>query len=1301
VSFSITGNWRGWPTIGLLCLFLGVAVAQSAAETPPIVLEHLTTADGLPQGTVHVVLQDSQGFIWLGTEDGLVRYDGHELFRYAYSPKAQGGLPGSFIQAIVEDAHHDLWIAVKDAGLARWNRATDRFTVYRHDRARPTSLGSDAVNSLLIDARGLIWVGSSTAGIDVLDPTTGRVEHRTHDPSRADSLTDNRVTTLGTDRSGRTWVGTLGGLDLVESGGETFAHYRHLASDPNSLSSDEISDLYEDRAGSLWIGTYDAGLNQMDHNGRVTQIFRHDSKNAATLQHDDVRAILEDAAGHLWVATADGLDLLNRATGRFVHYRHDDHDARSLNDSEVMSLYEDAGGLVWIGTRTGGVDRWNPRSWELGGYRPDWLAGRPVTAFADGPDQKIWVGSLGKGLVLFDPATGESIDSDKIIGRPNAIGDQRVMSLRLDRGGRLWIGTRDHGLSMLSSDGRVTTIPVKPGDPRSLSAAGIMAIFEAKDGKIWIGTHGGGANVVDPITGLVRQLPYDAVIPGATSSPNVDSFAEDLNGNLWIGNDGAGLDLARPDGTVIKSFRHNPDDPMSLSANGVYDIAVDPAGRVWVATDSGGLNLIHGSSSTPDSINFENLSRAEGLSSDTIYSVLVDPAGRLWMSGNSGLMRYDPRTRAVKTFHVEQGLQSEEFESGAFLKLRDGRFCFGGPSGFNIFDPSNLTELSRPPRLALMQLEVLGVPVESTTPYWLLDRIAVGAGASIISLDFGTLDFTSPKRTRLAYRLPGLSDQWIDLGTQHRVTLTNLDAGDHVLEVRAANADSAWSETPLRIKIHRNPPSWRSLWAYLSYIAGALGLIAYGLWRRRRKFQAGLQAQAERTAAAAHIERLAYFDPLTGLPNRQRCIETAERFVSQAAKSNESVAFIYMDLNGFKRINDTFGHAVGDAVLRTVSEKIAQSLETLHGDVARPVLARFGGDEFVILLKSPDARAVAIQTANTCYAGLKDPISHGGLEFHATPSIGLAVYPDDGPDVATVLKHADTAMYQAKTAGAVSAAVYVPAMSGRLRDWLDLETRLRRAVRQDGLHLHFQPKFRMDDNQISGVEALLRWCDSDYGDISPGRFVPIAEESGLIIDMGSWVVRAACRQIRAWLDRGVRMPVAINVSGKELLHGDPARVVEAELAALRIPASLLEIEITESLLIKDSRTVRNALDRFRSLGCKIALDDFGTGYSSFAYITRFPPDCIKIDKSFVRNVDQSPADAAVANAILSLGKSLKLVVIAEGIERVGQLEWLRQRGCDEGQGFLLSRPLAPRALEDQFLFRQTEPDSGNLATKKA
>ncbi len=438
-------------------------------------------------------------------------------------------------------------------------------------------------------------------------------------------------------------------------------------------------------------------------------------------------------------------------------------------------------------------------------------------------------------------------------------------------------------------------------------------------------------------------------------------------------------------------------------------------------------------------------------------------------------------------------------------------------------------------------------------------------------------------------------------------------------------------------------------------------------------------------AAAERIERLAYYDTLTGLPNRQRCIETAEQFFIDANAAREAVAVVYLDLNSSKRVNDTFGHAVGDAVLQNVAGKLSRALIRFQSVYEHLLVSRFGGDEFIILLRHASARSVAREIADECAAALKEPVSHDGLEFFAAPSIGVAVYPEDGADVATVIKHADTAMCQAKTTPSGAVLAYMPAMSTRLRDWLELDGRLRRALNDNLLTLQYQPKFRIADNCLVGVEGLLRWCDVDHGEIPPIRFIEIAEESGLIIDLGSWVVRAACQQLRKWQDLGIAIPVAINVSGKELLHGDPARVVEAEAAAAGVPTSLIEIEITESMLIKDSARVRSALERLRRLGCRIALDDFGTGYSSLAYITRFPPDRIKIDKAFVHNIERSASDAAIATAILSLGESLNVTVTAEGIERASQLEWLRKRGCHEAQGYLLSRPLTPPTLESRFL----------------
>lgn len=449
------------------------------------------------------------------------------------------------------------------------------------------------------------------------------------------------------------------------------------------------------------------------------------------------------------------------------------------------------------------------------------------------------------------------------------------------------------------------------------------------------------------------------------------------------------------------------------------------------------------------------------------------------------------------------------------------------------------------------------------------------------------------------------------------------------------------------------------------------------------------QDVTERTAAAQRIERLAYFDVVTGLPNRQRCMDQAGVMFEEAAHDGESVAIVYIDLNSLKRVNDTFGHCMGDAVLKAFATRLVQTVGHFEIEPQRSMISRLGGDEFVVVIRGRAARSCAMRIADACLEVFKHPITHDTLEFYSAPNIGVAVYPEDGADVATVLRHADTAMYQSKAhSGAVAA--YTPAMSARMRDWLELEGRLRRAVRNDLLRLEYQPKFRLSDNQLVGVEALLRWRDAEYGEISPSRFVEIAEDSGLILEMGAWVMRAVCRQMRQWMDRGITVPIAINCSAKELLHGDPGRVLEAEALAARVSTSLIEIELTESLLIQDSPAVQNVLGRLRQLGCQLALDDFGTGYSSLAYITRFPPDRLKIDKAFVRAVDRSPADAAIANAILSLAESLNLVVTAEGVERQEQLEWLRARGCHEVQGFLLSKPLPPAELEARFFSNHTE-----------
>ncbi len=838
----IRQTMRALTGISIVCASPAAAVAADARS---LILEHLSTLEGLPQGTVYATLQDSQGFVWFGTEDGLVRYDGREIHRYAYSPRIKDSLPGNFIFSIVEDKHADLWIAVKGAGVARWNRASDTFTVFKHDKADARSISSDFVRTLLIDSRGLVWLGTLDAGVDVLDPQSGRIDHLRHRDSHEESLINDQVYDLIEDRHGDVWIGTATGIDRWRYDRDHLVHSAYLQGAEPPLAGKQVMDITDGGDDTFWVGTFSSGLFHLTREGQVLANLRHSADDANSISSDEIHAVLDDHAGHLWVGTADGLDYLSRANDRIGRYVHEKGDPGSLSDSFIMSLYEDGAGLLWIGTRAGGVNRWNSHSWELGGTTAAWLDGRMVTAFADGENNHLWVGTLGGGLFDFDIRTGEAQNLDAILGRTDALADRRIMSLHRDRHGDLWIGTWGAGLKKLSRDGQVVSIPVASGDPHGLSAAGIAAIYEAKNGSLWIGTHGGGANILDPSTGVVRQIPFSARARGATTSENVTSFTEDRAGNVWIGTESGGLDIADASGTVFQTFSHDDADPHSLAANIVYSITTDASGNVWIATDGGGLSLAVGSSAEPASIRFATFSLAEGLSSDTIYAVLPDSSGRLWLSGNAGLMRFDPRTRAVKTYHREHGLQGEEFNSGAYLRMSDGRLCFGGPNGFNVFDPSRLSAGSTPPRIALTGLEVLGAPVHETTPYWLLSRVPLDYRASVVSFDFAALDFTSPNRNRLAYRVTGLTDKWIDLNSQRRVTLTNLDAGDHLLEIRAANADSSWSTVPYRLAIHKEAAPWQSAPAYTAYAAVLIGLVLWAQRSQRRKLRSALDAQQQ------------------------------------------------------------------------------------------------------------------------------------------------------------------------------------------------------------------------------------------------------------------------------------------------------------------------------------------------------------------------------------------------------------------------------------------------------------------------
>ncbi len=446
-----------------------------------------------------------------------------------------------------------------------------------------------------------------------------------------------------------------------------------------------------------------------------------------------------------------------------------------------------------------------------------------------------------------------------------------------------------------------------------------------------------------------------------------------------------------------------------------------------------------------------------------------------------------------------------------------------------------------------------------------------------------------------------------------------------------------------------------------------------------------VQDVTERKRAEEQIQYLAYHDSLTGLGNRRLFKERLAMTVSQARRNDWTVGVIFLDLDQFKRINDTLGHSVGDLLLQSVADRLVKSVRETDV-VARPdlpsAISRLGGDEFTILLSALKDPQDLGKVARRILDSLAPPFQLGGHEVVITGSIGIMAWPEDGDDVESLLRNADTAMYHAKEQGRNNFQFYAESMNEALLRRLVVEGKLRRALEQDEFELHYQPKVSLGDARVSGFEGLLRWRDPELGLVMPNDFIGIAEETGLVDPIGDWVLRAACRQIAVWTQRGFpAVPVSVNASAHQFRDGCLVAQVRAALAEAGVEPARLELEITESTLVHDQERVIEQLKELRALGVRIALDDFGTGYSSLSYLRRLPVDVLKVDRSFVLDIGVRAEDVALGAAIVSMGKALGLCVIAEGVEREEQRDLLRTWGCDEIQGYLVSKALPPDEVE--------------------
>ncbi|HBB31682.1 MAG TPA: hypothetical protein DDZ80_23260 [Cyanobacteria bacterium UBA8803] len=811
------------------------------AAEEPLQFDRISVNEGLSQGSIISMVQDSQGFIWFGTQDGLNKYDGYTFTPYKYNRLNSNSLSDNFILSLYEDRSGILWIGTDSGGLNKFVPKTEQFTRYLHDFNIPTSLGANRVFSIYEDRSGILWIGTDSGGLNQFHRDNEQFTHYKHDPNNPHSLSNDTVFSVYEDKLGYLWVGTAEGLNQFDRDTGQFTHYRHDPNNPNSLSNDMIFSIYEDTLGNLWIGTVE-GLNKLNRDtGQFTR-YTHNSNNPNSLSNSVVNAIVEDQFGNLWLGNSSwfggpfgqALDIFNPRTEQFTHYTHDPANLNSINDNTVTSLLKDQSGIMWIGHGIDGLSQFAPQKRKFRLYRniptnPNSLINNHVLSLWEDQFGILWIGTSDGGLDRFDRQTATFTHYQHNPKNPHSLSNDKVWSVYEDRSGTLWVGTFGGGLNQFDrKTHRFKHYTNDPNNPNSLSDDFVVSIYEDHLGLLWIGTFNGVLNQFDRKTGKLTHYQYDPNNPHSLSNSPVWSIYEDHAGTLWVGTFGGGLNQFDRKTGKFTHYQHDPNNPNTLSNNRVMSIYEDPSHTLWIGPYGGGLNKFN-----RDTQLFEHYTQKGGL--DTITGIIPDDRGHLWLTTNQGLAKFNPQTGTFKNYDVEDGLQGNEFDQvKAYYKSPRGEIFVGGPHGFNSFYPSQVQDNPHIPPVVLTDFKKIDESVKLDRAISALPEIKLSYKDNFFGFEFVALDYTNPAKNQYAYKLEGFDKDWIYAGTRRYATYTNLNGGSYQFRVKGSNNDGVWNEAGTSIKIIIFPPPWKTWWADTLYAMTAIAVVGgYVQWKTR------------------------------------------------------------------------------------------------------------------------------------------------------------------------------------------------------------------------------------------------------------------------------------------------------------------------------------------------------------------------------------------------------------------------------------------------------------------------------------
>jgi len=827
---------------------------------PSGMLRHYSTENGLSHNLVTNIIQDQQGMIWIGTQDGLNTFDGYNFHVYTNKKSSAKGLERPFILSLLEDSEGVFWVGTLD-GLIRFDQHSQRIQHYQFGQAELVNALRNAVILILEDRFHSLWIVVANEGLAQFNRQTGQATFYRHDPENASGLSSDAVTALYEDRQGTFWIGTEEeGLNRFDRSAGTFTHYRHAPDQPATLSSDKIVSIYEDRAGMLWIGTENGGLNRFD---RATQTFApfypvaQDDPSAK--EKNTITHILEDGQGTLWIATLSGLLCFDRATNRFVKYETDENPLSRLKDEKIFTVYEDRAGMLWIGTHDNGVYTYMPSA------KPDVLNVKvtlldpnddpdelpDIYAIYEDQEHCLWIGAERCGLTKYDRRSGEKTVYAPRDKSSNALIFKDVYAIYEDANGVLWLGT-DRGLNAFDRrSGEVARYVHDSKNPTSVSHDSVISICQDRSGRYWIGTLGGGLNLFDPEKGTFVRYAADSKKPDALNHHEVWGKCSSRSDSLWVGSFGGGFhELTLPPASAspqIVRYQHDPNDSKSLSNDLVFAFYEEEE-NLWIGTFEG-LNKFHKATRT-----FTHYGRTEGFPQNKelpfagVFGILPDAEHHLWLSTTAGIVKFDPQ----REIFIETGIgDGRSFNLGASFKNDAGEMFFASEDTIYAFSPENIGKNIMIPPVILTELTEGDEPV-SLEILRQAQGIRLGWRKNFFEFEFAALNYLEPEKNQYAYQLEGFDDAWNYIGTRRFGKYTNLPGGTYHLSLKASNNDGVWNDTGISLPVYVETPPWMTWWAYLLYVLiPAVPAYVYGHYlHTRRRLENAIRLIVEGTASA-------------------------------------------------------------------------------------------------------------------------------------------------------------------------------------------------------------------------------------------------------------------------------------------------------------------------------------------------------------------------------------------------------------------------------------------------------------------